>query len=69
MFLKKRLKNLVRKEVVHMNLSGTIDRLAEIKAIQKELDAEKLSLEAIVQTEAEKSWNEMPFMVQSIHRI
>lgn len=39
-----------------MNLSGTIDRLAEIKAIQKELDAERLSLEAIIQTEAEKSW-------------
>lgn len=39
-----------------MNLSSTIDRLAEIKAIQSELDAEKLSLEAIMQTEAEKSW-------------
>jgi hypothetical protein len=39
-----------------MNLSTAIDRLAEIKAIQNELDAEKLSLEAIVQTEAEKSW-------------
>lgn len=39
-----------------MNLNETIDRLAEIKAIQNELDAEKLSLEAIMQTEAEKSW-------------
>lgn len=56
MFLKKRLKNLVRKEVIHMNLSGTIDRLAEIKAIQNELDVEKLSLEAVMQAEAEKSW-------------
>jgi len=39
-----------------MNLTSAIDRLAEIKANQVELDAEKLSLEAILQTEAEKSW-------------
>lgn len=48
-----------------MNLSSTIDRLAEIKAIQNKLDVEKLSLEAIMQTEAEKSWADKKYKTVS----